>query len=339
MKSFTKKLAILLIALLTIVTLMPLSKVFASNEVIQLVKATNGNIVIYVNGLEKNDFAYALSNKEGATEGELTYKKSVLDSENSEEANYVAVVTPEELSQNGYLYVKKNGEDVANTIQINADVNNMFTQEQMSLVENTTKRIATEVSVKEVPLNSRNEIINGVTKTFEVGGLKITDDQTATYSYVMVKLPADGYTNLQNLANELNMNDKTVCDRIQLAKDFYNQYQALLDNANAENSWKAVENMQILQNEDYEDYENYVVLLKKVATDGTTTYDAKFMNTKFTNTETVIPASTQEVKKQETSKLPITGDSIALFVILAALIIMAIFVYVRMKKANKKADK
>ena len=260
----------------------------------------------------------------------------MLDSENSEEANYVAVVTPEELSQNGYLYVKKNGEDVANTIQINADVNNMFTQEQMSLVENTTKRIATEVITDS---NSREETVNEIKYTYTVGGLKITDDQTATYSYVMVKLPADGYTNLQNLANELNMNDKTVCDRIQLAKDFYNQYQALLDNANAENSWKAVENMQILQNEDYEDYENYVVLLKKVATDGTTTYDAKFMNTKFTNTETVIPASTQEVKKQETSKLPITGDSIALFVILAALIIMAIFVYVRMKKANKKADK
>lgn len=336
MKSFTKKLAILLIALLTIVTLMPLSKVFAANEGVQLVKATNGNIVIYVNGLEKNDFAYALSNKEGATEGKLTYKKSVLDSENSEEANYVAVVTPKELSQNGYLYVKKNGEDVANTIQINADVNNMFTQEQMSLVENTTKRIATEVITDS---NSREETVNEIKYTYTVGGLKITDDQTATYSYVMVKLPADGYTNLQNLANELNINDKTVCDRIQLAKNFYNQYQALLDNANAENSWKAVENMQILQNEDYENNENYVVLLKKVATDGTTTYDAKFMNTKFTNTETVIPASTQEVKKQETSKLPITGDSIALFVILAALIIMAIFVYVRMKKANKKADK
>lgn len=336
MKSFTKKLAILLIALLTIVTLMPLSKVFASNEVIQLVKATNGNIVIYVNGLEKNDFAYALSNKEGATEGELTYKKSVLDSENSEEANYVAVVTPEELSQNGYLYVKKNGEDVVNTIQINADVNNMFTQEQMSLVENTTKRIATEVITDS---NSREETVNEIKYTYTVGGLKITDDQTATYSYVMVKLPADGYTNLQNLANELNKNDVTVFRKIQLANEFYNQYQVLLDNANAENSWKAVENMQILQNEDYENNENYVVLLKKVATDGTTTYDAKFMNTKFTNTETVIPASTQEVKKQETSKLPITGDSIALFVILAALIIMAIFVYVRMKKANKKADK
>lgn len=339
MKSFTKKLAILLIAILTIISLMPLSKVLAVNEGIQLVKATNGNIVIYVDGLEKNDFAYALSNKEGATEGELTYKKSVLDSENSEEANQVAVVTPDELSQNDYLYVKKNGEDEAKTIQINADVNNMFTQEEMDLVENTTKRIATEVSVAESPLNSRNEVSDGVTKTYEVGGLKITDDQNATYSYVMVKLPAEGYSNLQNLADELNKNDKTVCEKIQLANEFYDQYQELLDNANAENSWKAVENMQILQNEDYANNEQYIVLLKKVALDGTTTYDAKFMNTYFKNEETVIPASTQEVKKQETSKLPITGDSIALFVILAALIIMAIFVYVRMKKANKKADK
>ena len=55
--------------------------------------------------------------------------------------------------------------------------------------------------------------------------------------------------------------------------------------------------------------------------------------------EEVIPASTQEVETKETSKLPITGDSIVLFVVLAALVIIAIVVFIRMKKLNKKADK
>ena len=336
MRSLKAKLAILLIAIVTLIMFVPFGKVFAVNDGIQLVKATNGNIIIYVDGLEKESFDYALSEIEGETEIKLNYINSVPDSNDSEKANQVAVVTPDDLEKNSYLYVKKNDEEQPITIQISADVDNMFTQEKMSIVEGTTKIIATEVVDN---LSTREETVNDVKTTYTVGGLKITDDQDATYSYVMAKLPAEGYSNLQNLANELNMNDKTVCEKIEVANEFYNQYQALLDNANAENSWKALENMQILQNEDYNEEENYVVLLKKVATDGTITYDAKFMKTNFHNEEKIEPAKTQEVQTKETSKLPITGDSIALFAILAVLVILAIIVYIRMRKSNKKADK
>ena len=42
---------------------------------------------------------------------------------------------------------------------------------------------------------------------------------------------------------------------------------------------------------------------------------------------------------QETAKLPITGDSIVLFVALAIVVIALIIVFARMKKLNKKEDK
>ena len=95
--------------------------------------------------------------------------------------------------------------------------------------------------------------------------------------------------------------------------------------------------MIVKQPSDASDGERYIVMLRKVA-DGDTTYDAKFMESNLGIIEGE-DKDVQEVKTQETSKLPITGDSIVLFVLLAALVIIAIVVYIRMRKLNKKAEK
>lgn len=329
MKSLKAKLIVLLITMLLFTMLIPFSRVAAANEGVQLIQTTDGNIVVYVDGLEKTEFDYALSDKADATEMELNYINSVTD----DEGNQVALITTEDLAE--YLYIRKSDNTVT-TIQLNVDVNTMFTQDKMALVENTTKRIATEESKEEQPLNTRNEVIDGITYTYAVGGLKITDDQNATYSYVMVNTSSnEDYNELQNLANGLNDNSKSMYERIKIANDFYNKYNELISDANIENSWQEVKDMKILQNEDYENEEHYVVLLKKVAEDGTT-YDAKFMTTDNRGTESL---ENQVTESQETSKLPITGDSIVLFVVLAALVIVAVVVFIRMKKLNKKADK
>ena len=329
MKSLKAKLIVLLITMLLFTMLIPFGRVAAANEGVQLIQTTDGNIVVYVDGLEKTEFDYALSDKADATEMELNYINSVTD----DEGNQVALITTEDLAE--YLYIRKSDNTVT-TIQLNVDVNTMFTQDKMALVENTTKRIATE---EDENLSSREEVRDGITYTYTVGGLKITDDQNATYSYVMVNTSSnEDYNELQNLANGLNDNSKSMYEKIEIANDFYNKYNELISDADVENSWQEVKDMKILQNEDYENEEHYVVLLKKVAEDGTT-YDAKFMTTDNRGTEEIIPASTQEVQTQETSKLPITGDSIVLFVLLAALVIIAVVVFIRMKKLNKKADK
>ena len=333
MKSFKAKLTILLITMLLITMLVPFGSVAAAEGdlQVQLIKTNDDNIVVYVKGLEGTSFDYALS-KANATEMDKNYINSVQD----DKGNQVALIAAGDITdENNYLYIREN--DTEKSVQLNVDVNNMFTQDKMALVENTTKRIATEESKEEQPLNTRNEIIDEITYTYAVGGLKITDDQNATYSYVMVNVSSDeNYNELQNLANGLNDNSKSMYERIEIANNFYNKYNELIGNADAENSWQEVTNMQILQNEDYINQEQYVVLLKKVAEDGTTTYDAKFMTTDNRGTESL---ENQVTESQETSKLPITGDSIVLFVVLAALVIIAVVVFIRMKKLDKKADK
>lgn len=346
MKSLKAKLIVLLITML-LFTLIPFSSVAAAEEQptdeglqVQLIgtddnsDGTVDNIVVYVEGLEGTEFDYALSI---ANAGEMD--KNYINSVQDDKGNQVALIAAGDLTgENNYLYIRENNTE--KSVQLNVDVNNMFTQDKMALVENTTKRIATEESKEEEPLGTRNEVIDGITYTYTVGGLKITDDQNATYSYVMVNVSSDAdYNELQSLANTLNDNSKSMYEKIEIANNFYNKYNELIDNANTENSWQEVKDMQILQNEDYANQEQYVVLLKKVAEDGTTTYDAKFMTTQNRGTEEIIPASTEQVSHQETSKLPITGDSIVLFVVLAALVIIAIVVFIRMKKLNKKADK
>ena len=340
MKSFKAKLTILLIAMLLITMLVPFSSVAAAEDQatdeelqVQLIKTDDDNIVVYVKGLEGTAFDYALS-----TAGAGTMDKNYINSVKDNNGNQVALITTTDLQDgNNCLYVRENENDPEKSVQLNVDVNNMFTQEKMALVENTTKRIPTEEAED---LSSREEVRDGITYTYTVGGLKITDDQNATYSYVMVNVSSDAdYNELQSLANDLNDGSKTMFERIEIANNFYNKYNELIENADAENSWQEVTDMQILQNEDYDNEEHYVVLLKKVAQNGTTTYDAKFMTTDNRGTEEIIPASSEQVTTQETSKLPITGDSIVLFVVLAALVIIAIFVFIRMKKLNKKADK
>lgn len=329
MKSLKAKLIVLLIATFAIAMLIPFN-VLAANEGVQLIKTTDGDIVIYVEGLEKTAFDYALSENANAEDKDLNYIKSVQDS-NEDEANQVALIMAEDyVETKNDLYIKT--EEGVKHIELNFE--DMFTQEQMNLVENTTKRISTE-TVKD--LETRTETVNDVKYTYTVGGLKIKDDQNATYSYKMVKLPDAEYTELQNLANELNSTykEKTMYEKIKFAKDFYNKYNELIEKAD----WTAVENMEIKQPEDYEKEEQYVVMLKKVAEDGTTTYDAKFMTTFFGEDAEVIPAHTKTVEAQETAKLPITGDSLVLFILLAALVVIAIIVFIRMKKLNKKADK
>ena len=237
MKSLKAKLIVLLITML-LFTLIPFGSVAAANEGVQLIQTDNG-VVIYVDGLEKTEFDYALSDKADATEMELNYINSVAD----DEGNQVVLITTENFTETeNNLYIRTNDEEAKH---IELDFNNMFTQDKMSLVENTTKRISTEVLTD---IEVRNEIIDGINYVTKVGGLKITDDQNATYSYQIFDLNNEKYNKLQTLANELNSDyeSKSMYQRIEFVKNFYNLYEELL----AEVNWQSVDNMQIVQPED-----------------------------------------------------------------------------------------
>ena len=214
----------------------------------------------------------------------------------------------------------------------------------MKKVETTTTRIKTELLTN---IEERNEEVDGIQYTETVGGLKISEDDGIAYYYKSVKLPADKYSDLQKYADELNGEayaEKDMYAKIQFAKEFYNLYTELMqetENAEPETAdgWtKVSEDMIIRQPIDAQKGDQYVVLIKK---DTDTNYidDAKFLVSYREDEEEKIPGKTETVVVQETAKLPVTGDSIVLFVILAVIVLALIIVFVRMKKLDKKESK
>lgn len=330
MKKFELKLTGVVIALIIIALLIP-TKVLGANEELQIVK-TEQDYIIYVKDIAKTEFDFAISDKDNATEMELNYINSVED----EEGNQVAFVTQtkynNELSTNAhnYLYIKTTeGVEIK---EINFD--DAFDKAKMEEVETTTKRMETEVVTDII---EKDEEVKGVKVKVTVGGLKIIDTDQATYYYASTKLPAEKYTELMELAEQINSsyNEMDMYERIKTAKQFYNLYNELKGLQN----WLEVENMTIMQPNDAQKGEQYVVYLKKLDEDGNETIDVKLMTSYREDEEEKIPGKTETRVVKETAKLPITGDSIILFVVLAAIVIIAIIVFIRMKKLQNKENK
>ena len=80
--------------------------------------------------------------------------------------------------------------------------------------------------------------------------------------------------------------------------------------------------------------DKYVVLLKKIE-DGVETTDVQFLTASYDYEPNVVK---EVVATQETTKLPITYDSIALIVVLAVVVIAIIAVFIKIKKLNKDEE-
>ena len=81
--------------------------------------------------------------------------------------------------------------------------------------------------------------------------------------------------------------------------------------------------------------DKYIVFLKKVAKDGETTVDAQFLQEYYDYAPNAVK---EQIKTQETTRLPITYDSIALIVLLAVVVLALVVVFIRMKRLNKKDE-
>ena len=139
------------------------------------------------------------------------------------------------------------------------------------------------------------------------------------------------------LAEDINSkyDEMDMYEKIQENAQFYELYSKLVNEAN----WQEVENMEVKQPESAEQNngvgDKYIVFLKKVAKNGNTTTDAQFLQEYYDYEPNAVK---EQVKTQETTKLPITYDSIALIVILAVVVVALIIVFIRMKKINKKDE-
>ena len=335
MKNFKAKLTGAII-LFMIIMLVPMIVLAVTNEKVQIISNTdeqeNKEYIVYIQELMQTNFASAISNSQDVSEESLQFVSA-----RDGEGNYVAQIDANAVTgKSAYLYVKYNQDGQEKTDVLPLDLSKALDKTEMEYVENTTKRISTETVSDLVDIN---EEIDGVQTTHTVGGLKITDTDNATYQYQIMKVTeGTSYSRLVELANELNSeiyNQKDMYSKIQLTSEFYTLYNQLMENT----TWEAVNNSEIRQPKDPVEGEEYLVFIRKTAEDGTVTTDAKLMVSAFQDEEKVQPESQETRVVQETAKLPITGDSIILFVALAMVVIALIIVFARMKKLNKKEDK
>lgn len=322
MKNFKAKLTGTIV-LFMIIMLVPMIVLAVTNENVQIISNTdeqgNKEYIIYIQELMQTNFASAVSNSATTPEQDLIFVTA-----RDGEGNYVAQINANAVTgETTYLYVKYNQEGQEMTDVLELDLSKTLDKEDMEYVENTTKRIGTETISDLIEID---EEINGVQTTLTVGGLVITDTDNATYEYELTKV-VDGtsYNRLMELADELNSENydqKDIYSKIQLTSEFYNLYNQLIATAQwADVTLNEDGIYEIRQPEDAITGDEYVVLIRKTAEDGTVTTDAKLMVSEITPYEEVEPAREEQVAVQRTSRLPITGDSIILFVALAMVII------------------
>ena len=327
------------LAIFLFIAIMPIA-VLATNENISVVNSAENNYIIYIKGYTDKNFKYAFSNNANPKEMDLSYINSISDLRGNQAA-FIDAKTYEKLfkeSQPIFMWAKDEEENLI-LERVQLDFTNSLTKENIDTVEKTTKRITVEIAETKAATDSTNPIreedVEGVKETAKVGYVKITDNKDATYYYQRIKTTDSAeVAKLMELSEKINgeYDDMDMYEKVQINEEFYKLYSKLVNGA----EWQEVTNKEIRQHEASVAGDKYIVFLKKVNNNQEVTVDAQFL----TAYDDYQPNVVKEQKiTQETTKLPITYDSIALIVILAVVVVALVVVFIRMKKLNKNEEK
>ena len=335
MKNFRTKLATVIIAILVMAFILPIQVLGADAETadysVQIIETDNGDYIVYIKDLQNTEFKFAITQSPDTKEIDLNYEEQSEDDEGNKVV-FISAKEYEEISEkDNYLYVKNDEETIINGEKL--DFDSAFTKSQVEYVEKTTKRIETELVTDII---EKDEVVEGVKIKTTVGGLKIIENEGSKYYYTITKLSTVEYDTLKELADRINEEYETIdmYSRIELAKEFYELYNTLAE----KQKWQEVEDLTIMQPNDAQKGEQYIVYLKEVNENQEEIIDLKLMTSYREDEEEKIPGRTENKIVKETTKLPITGDSMILFVVLLAIIVAAVIVFVRMKKLQNQED-
>ena len=328
------------LAIFVFIAVVPIA-VLAANEDVSLVSTINKDLkqeyIIYIKDYSNRKFKYAFTTNANPGEMDLSYINSILDlGEN--QAAFLDAATYEALSKESstiFMWAKDENENlILKGIQL--DLTKALTKENIEISETLTKRIQVEIADSEEDTTTiRNENVDGVEETAAVGYVKIVDDEEATYYYERTKLPSsEDYNRLMILAEQIRdeYDELDIYEKVQFGAKFNELYSKIISQA----KWQELEGTMIQQPEESVAGDEYIVLLKKVNNQAETTMDVQFLTAFDAYKPNVVK---EEVVTQETSKLPITYDSIALLVILGVIVLLIVIVFIRMKNLNQKNGK
>ena len=335
MKPLKLKWVVTIIIILAI-TLGIQSMVLATNEEIQILKKSDSEFILYLKNHMESEFEFSFSNDqpEDVVKENLRYRKSGTDS--IEDGNHIVYIDSElyttYFSKPTYLWARTlSGEYFVEGIEI--DLNDFVTDEDVEFINNMTEVIEVDTTNTLVT----EEEIDDVKITRTIGKIDIKEEGTIYYQ--IVNLPAsEEYNEFMEIAETIANNQipSGFYERLEITNEFmklYNQLVPAIEDAN----WIEVTDNTILQPEDSEEGEQYIVWLKNEQEGEETKIDVQFM-TSFEDYKQEV------INEQITTKLPVTYDNPILFILLAVLVILFIVLLgiraiINRKKVNTKGEK
>lgn len=326
-KTLINKVVLCLIISIMILTVLQCFS-YAKSENVQIIKKDENEYMIYVQNLLNEEFEFAFSNEGTSVDkSTLVFQDSAMDQmENGNHIAYVDLAIYDQYFKSGktvFLWVKQ-GEDY----KVEAEeikLEEALSEEEIESFNQVTNKIKVECGEKELPA----EVIDGVEVLHKIGTINITDDKTSQYSYKMVKAADNANaTNLIKLAEKMNeLDNKNIFEKLSVYNEFREVYNLLAPDIN-DKDWINVEDYVIDQPES-KDGDQYLVWIKKDST-----IDVQIMNC----TDEYTPKyDKKEVVIKETTKSPITGDTIVLFAVAGVILALMLGVVI-LKIKNKSKE-
>ena len=327
MGSLRKKIIVLIAVFILGIVALQVS-VYASNENIEIVKKSNQDYLIYIKDNLKKDFKFAFSNdKDGQ---DLNFDKNAgLDSaptnSNANKIAYVNSLTINLFEKPTYMWAKNDSGYILKGVEI--DLSRAVSLATLEEISKVTKKITVDVS----KTNTTEKEENGIKITTTVGKVVLKDTE-GKYQYALVKLPSSNeYNELLSLLTRISkFNSETdMYTKIGVFNRFNYLYEKL--KPTSESNWITVENNEILQPENTENGEQYVLWLKEENSYGTK-YDIQLLTSTREETE-------EKIVEKITTKLPVTYDDNTLLYIFGGLILAIVIVSLKIVSLNKKYKK
>lgn len=303
----------------------------ASNENIQILEKNTKDYIIYVKDNLDTDFEFAFSNDMSADKNTLTYYSAETDSPeaNANKVAFVNSATKSLFLAPTYMWVRVGTNYILEGEKI--DLSKAINEDDLQTVANLTKTIKVDTT----KTNTKEETIDGKKVTTTTGKVVLTEE--GDYSYILIEAKnSDDYIKLTDLATRISkFNSETdMYTQIQVYSEFFNKFKSLAPNESTE--WKKVNENEILQPEDSEDGEKYVLWIKQ---EKSTTKEQEDSITSIIDIQFLTSYkkySEEKIIETITTKLPVTYDNNTLLVVLAILVFAIIVVCIRIKMLSKK---
>lgn len=321
----SSRLKLMFTSLVFILGIIMSTSILATNEDVQILQKSENEYMLYLSEHLNTSFEFAFSNDKNANKEELNYKNAATDTA-EQDVNYIAYVDEslynEYFTKPTYLWARTlNGEYFIEGVKI--DLADSISETEVDLANNITNIIKVDTS----NTITTTEVVEDVKVVKTVGKVDILEKGT-TY-YQLVRLPSsEDYNNFMKVAEQISGSkiEDNMYARLKAASSFSDLYQKLVPEV-TDSNWLKVENNVVLQPEESENGEQYILWLKN---DDKTKIDAQFL----TCFEDYKP---EVISEKVVTKLPVTADDPTLFIILAVLLVALVIVSILRMTAKKEA--